>query len=182
MREEPDNQSSGKTSAKLARKTTAVASTSTFRRAKNTPMIVTLNQHIIFLIFFRTGSRPDSPMSVQPLPWGTVTLCCRPALCLTSRTFLVSSRCLQGPAEKTSQTAISHQAEFKFNRCSNHGIECTCEPLLDIDCVERQGFSLVWPGICVYLPQPPESSNSTSICQHCFGKELTELADGELGT
>ena len=70
----------------------------------NTLMIVTLTQHIIFSILCWTGSRPvscdsrpDSPMlehCVLPLPWSNVTICSRPAWCLTSRTFLVYSRWL----------------------------------------------------------------------------------------
>ena len=59
--------------------------------------------------------------------------------------------------------------------------ECVGEPLRDND-GGRKRFTHVWPEIRVYLPQQPESSNPSSIaesaCKHCFGKELTELADG----
>ena len=52
--------------------------------------------------------------------------------------------------------------------------ECFSEPLRDNDGVERQRFTHVWPGIRVYLPQPPESSAQACKYHDCFGKELTE--------
>ena len=44
----------------------------------------------------------------------------------------------------------------------NFGLQLIGEPLRDNGGVERQRFTHVWPGIRVYLPQPPESSNGTN--------------------
>ena len=67
MRKEPDNQSSGKAIAKFAARLLLLHLHSD--GATKTPMIVTLTQHIIFPILCRTGSRPESTMPAQPLPW-----------------------------------------------------------------------------------------------------------------
>ena len=69
MRKEPDNQSSGKATA--ARLLLLHLQSD---GATKTPVIMTLTQHFIFPILCRTGSRPDSPMSMQPLPWSTGTV------------------------------------------------------------------------------------------------------------
>ena len=82
MLKEPDNQSSGKAAAMIDSKTSAAALHS--YRAMKTPMIMILIHHIIFPSS-RTvlcHSTPFSPMlvhGVHPLPWRTMTICCRPA-------------------------------------------------------------------------------------------------------
>ena len=78
MRKEPDNQSSGNSMAKIARKTAADLHSDDNEDPYDSDS-ESLAQHIIFPILCRTCSRPDSPMSVQPLPWSTVTICCRQA-------------------------------------------------------------------------------------------------------
>ena len=71
---------------KIARKTAAAAA-STFRRGNEDPYDSDSDPASYLLsILCRTGSRPDSPRSVQPMLWSTVTLCGRPARYLASRT------------------------------------------------------------------------------------------------
>ena len=82
MRNEPDNQSSGKATAKIDRKTAAAGST--FRRGDEYPYDSDSDTAYHFSYFVQTGSRtvscdstPDSLMlvhCVKPLLWSTVTI------------------------------------------------------------------------------------------------------------
>ena len=162
--------------------------------AMNTPMIVTLTQHIIFPILCRTGSRTvsydstpaASPMlvnDVQPLQWSTVTIC-----------IARHDAWLPGQFYPTfTWTGREYSRLWQVYRSSStkRGMlfESFGEPLRDNDWVERQSRhkglhmyggqknTMAWDpchGPCVPSPTATVFKLHQHACKQCFGKEMTE--------
>ena len=135
-------------------------------------MKVSLTQHFILPILCRTSSRPDSPIPVQFLPWSYVALCGRPRPGTGMMPYFPDIFDPQPTFTCTSTVQVQSSVESTSN---------VCKPLRDYDGV-WQRFTHIWPGrlgsMCTFPGRQGLQTVSASACKLCFGKELTELANG----